>query len=47
MFISKKDLDILENKLRAEFDGKIIEVKNALEETLKNWSISPKKKKTE
>ncbi len=40
MFISKKDLDILENKikeeLRQEFDGRIIEVKNSLEETLKN-----------
>jgi len=47
MFISKKDLETLENKLREEFDGRIIEVKNALEQTLKNWTVAPKKKKTD
>ena len=51
MFISKKDLDNLENKikeeLRQEFDGRITEVKFYLEETLRNWTITPKKKKTE
>lgn len=34
MFISKKDLDRLEEKLKAEFDGKIVEI-NALIEGLK------------
>lgn len=34
MFISKKDLDRLEEKLREEFNGKIVEI-NALLEELK------------
>jgi hypothetical protein len=32
MFISKKDLDRLEEKLRAEFNGKIVEINTLLEE---------------
>lgn len=44
MFISKKDLDNLENKLRAEFDGKIVEWNKNLEETLKNWELKPRQK---
>jgi len=48
MFISKKDLENLEGKLRAEFEekfnGKIIEWSNHLEETLKNWELKPRQK---
>lgn len=45
MFISKKDLDRLEEKLRAEFNGKIVEWNRNLEETLRNWELKPRQTK--
>lgn len=48
MFISKKDLENLENKIRQEykeyFDGKIVEWNGHLEETLRNWELKPRQK---
>lgn len=48
MFISKKDLDNLESKLRAEFEEKfngiIKEWNNHLEQTLRNWELKPRQK---
>jgi len=48
MFISKKDLDNLEIKLRQEykeyFDGKIVEWNMHLQNTLKNPEEKPRQK---